>query len=756
MTPKSAKSLNTKKADEGRVYDLDQTGEAQGRFQRFTRDFTGICLIAMGLSTLVALYWPKMSGGTLISFWRDLIRHGFGYGSFLVGAAFLGAGILVIWMHTPPANIARQTSSISARRVKWGRIIALELVGFIFLALLSIWGGRLASRAEQGLDGGFIGWGLAELVSMGLRVVGLQSNLWVGLVLAVVAVFCLVYGLGLYIPLIKQLQRISEVKPANPVLPEPVVSVAPASTQTTSSIPGLEKKKRRSFVPPEFRKRLSASNEPSKSAPPPPRDEHLPSLEMLVRDQLDRPDERNINQTAGMIEKTLAEFGIPAKVIGYRVGPTVTQFAVEPGFVEKGSSEEEQDHRIKVRVAQIAGLRRDLALALSAERLRIEAPVPGRPFVGVEVPNMRTSMVRLRPMLESEAFYKIGSPLAIALGRDVSGSPVVADLSTMPHLLIAGTTGSGKSVCIAAITACLVMNNTPDDLRLVMIDPKMVELVRFNGLPHLYGKVETDIQRILGVLRWVVVEMDRRYKLLEEMHARNIDSYNRKARRRKGSETLPRIVVLLDELADLMMSAPDQTEPMLIRLAQLARATGIHLVVATQRPSTDVVTGLIKANFPARISFAVASSVDSRVILDTGGAESLLGHGDMLFMPPEVAAPLRVQGVMVSDAEVDKLILYWQTVHPPEVDAPPPWEELLKEDASMSDRDELVNKAIEMLRGATHTSTSMLQRRMRIGYPRAARLIDELEEMGVVGPAQTGGREREVFLDYEESEEEEE
>jgi S-DNA-T family DNA segregation ATPase FtsK/SpoIIIE len=758
MKSKSAKTSQTKKPDERREYDdfFDQRGGSSGRFQRFGWDFSGIFLITLGLITLAALYWPEMSGGTLISFWGDLIHHGFGYGSFLVVAAFLGAGILIIWMHTPQASIGRQASATATRKVLWGKIIALEVSGFTILALLSIWGGRLASRAEQGLDGGFIGWGLAELVSMGLRLIGLQSNLWVGLVLVMLAVICLIYGFGLLVPIINQLQRMSEGKPPSPVMPEPVVSVAPTTAQTGGSLPGLEKKKRRSFVPPEFRKRLSASNEPSRSAPPPPRDEHLPSLDLLVKDQLDSPDERNINQTAGMIEKTLAEFGIPAKVIGYRVGPTVTQFAVEPGFVEKGGSEEEQDHRIKVRVAQIAGLRRDLALALSAERLRIEAPVPGRPFVGVEVPNMRTSMVRLRPILETETFYKIGSPLAIALGRDVSGMPVVADLSSMPHLLIAGTTGSGKSVCIAAITACLVMNNTPDDLRLVMIDPKMVELVRFNGLPHLFGKVETDIQRILGVLRWVVTEMDRRYKLLEEMHARNIDSYNRKARRHKGTEPLPRIVVLLDELADLMMSAPDQTEPMLIRMAQLARATGIHLVVATQRPSTDVVTGLIKANFPARISFAMASSVDSRVILDTGGAESLLGHGDMLFMPPEVAAPLRVQGVMVSDAEVDKLILYWQTVHPPEVDTPPPWEELLREDASFSDRDELLKKAIEMLRGETHTSTSMLQRRMRIGYPRAARLIDELEEMGVVGPAQTGGREREVFLETEESEQEEE
>ncbi len=304
-----------------------------------------------------------------------------------------------------------------------------------------------------------------------------------------------------------------------------------------------------------------------------------------------------INLTAGLIEKTLAEFGIPAKVIGFKVGPTVTQFAVEPGFLEKNGGDEEAVKQ-KVRVAQISSLSRNLALALSAERLRIEAPVPGRPYIGVEVPNLRTSVVRLRPILETEAFYRINSPLAIALGRDVSGQPVVADLEQMPHLLIAGTTGSGKSVCIAALTACLVMNNTPQDLRLVMIDPKMVELVRFNGLPHVYGKVETDLERILGVLRWTVAEMDRRYKLLEAMHARHLESYNRKVRRRRGGEPLPRIVVMIDELADLMMSTPDQTEPALVRLAQMARATGIHLVVATQRPSTDVVTGLNKGELP--------------------------------------------------------------------------------------------------------------------------------------------------------------
>jgi S-DNA-T family DNA segregation ATPase FtsK/SpoIIIE len=305
-------------------------------------------------------------------------------------------------------------------------------------------------------------------------------------------------------------------------------------------------------------------------------------------------------------------------------------------------------------------------------------------------------------------------------------------------------------VCIAALTACLVMNNTPQDLRLVMIDPKMVELVRFNGLPHLFGKVETDIQRIMGVLRWTVAEMDRRYKLLEQLHARNIEAYNRKASRRKGMEILPRIVVMVDELADLMMAAPDQTEPMLIRLAQMARATGIHLVIATQRPSTDVVTGLIKANFPARLSFAVASSVDSRVILDATGAETLLGHGDLLFMPPEIATPIRAQGVMVSDQEVERAITFWQQAYPQTEGTPPPWEQILAELEVTADMDDLVEKAIAYVRRAQRCSASLLQRHFRIGYPRAARLVDELEELGVVGQAVGGGREREVLVEREE------
>jgi S-DNA-T family DNA segregation ATPase FtsK/SpoIIIE len=498
-------------------------------------------------------------------------------------------------------------------------------------------------------------------------------------------------------------------------------------------------------LPAEYRKKFKIRVNNEKRTKPPERDERLPGLDLLFEEPASRPDERNINLTAGLIEKTLAEFGIPAKVVGFQVGPTVTQFAVEPGFLEKGGSEEDLV-RQKVRVAQIASLSRDLALALSASSLRIEAPVPGRPYIGIEVPNTRSTVVRLRPILETEAFYKFGSPLTIALGRDVSGQAVVADLASMPHLLISGTTGSGKSVCIAALTTCLVMNNTPEDLRLVMIDPKMVELVRFNGLPHLLGKVETDLERILGVLRWTVAEMDRRYKVLEATHSRNIDSYNRKARRRKGEEPMPHIVVMIDELADLMMTAPEQTEPALVRLAQMARATGIHLVVATQRPSTDVVTGLIKANFPARVSFSVASSVDSRVILDSVGAESLLGRGDMLFLPPEAGSPIRAQGILVSDQEIERVINFWQRSVAQEEVEPPPWESLLEEKAMLTDKDELIEQAIAIVRQTQRASASLLQRRLRIGYPRAARLIDELEELGVIGPALSGGREREVLI----------
>ncbi len=729
---------------------LDGTMRFIVRFRRFAWDVGGILLLALALMTLLALVAPKLAGGLLLQ-WATFWQKWLGQGSYLVVVTCSIGGLAMLF----------RGSSAVQPRVHWSRIFALEIAAFAAVAFLSVAGKASLESAVRGEYGGRIGWGLAELLRSLLSPLGLGGLVGRGIVLGVIVFLGLYYGTGLAHPLGVRLHQWLG-SPSTVVVPaEPAVVVVSTGEGGNLAVQaGTSKGKQsgadRRRLPPEFRKKLQSPPVEKKSTtPPPPRDERLPPLDLLVTDSTARTDERTINETAGLIEKTLAEFGIPAKVVGYKVGPSVTQFAIEPGFIEKpGVTDEEKVKLMKVRVAQISGLQRDLTLALSAERLRIEAPVPGHPYLGIEVPNARSTIVRLRSILESEAFYKVNSPLAIALGRDVSGQPVVADLEQMPHLLIAGTTGSGKSVCIAALTACMVMNNTPEDLRLVMIDPKMVELVRFNGLPHLYGKVETDIQRILGVLHWVVVEMDRRYKLLEAMHARNLEAYNRKAHRRKGTELLPRIVVMIDELADLMMTAPEQAEPMLVRLAQMARATGIHLVVATQRPSTDVITGLIKANFPARLSFAVASSVDSRVILDTVGAETLLGHGDMLFMPPEISSPLRSQGVMVSDAEVEKVIMFWQQVHPTE-GTPPPWEQLLAEEQVTADRDNLVTKAIAYVRQSQRCSASLLQRHFRIGYPRAARLVDELEELGVIGPSQGGGRERDVLVEREEEAEEE-
>ncbi len=703
------------------------------RFQRFATDIGGVAIVAISLMTLLALL--GMTGGALLSPFADFLKRWLGSGSYLVVLIAGWLGILLI---------VQRFGRIES--IPWSRVLALEVAAFSFITILTLFGGVELARAEAGLDGGLVGWGLADLTGLALGGIGRA------LLVTVVFVWSALYGLDLAGPLVRWLGQRLEPAPAPLQESGPVETQNPAASNGSRSLatPGvkLEGKAAKRSLPSQFRKKLPVISETQPEGPPPPRDPELPPLDLLQQGRMPRPNERNINLTAGMIEKTLSEFGVPAKVVGVQVGPTVTQFAVEPGFVEKPGPEGER--QMKVRVAQISGLRRDLALALSAERLRIEAPVPGKAYVGIEVPNLESVVVRLRPVIESPQFHKIKSPLGIALGLDVSGRPVVADLANMPHLLIAGTTGSGKSVCISALTTCLAINNSPETLRLVMIDPKKVELVRFNGLPHLFGQVETDLERILGVLRWVVAEMDQRYKLLEEHRSRNIDSFNNKMRRRKNPPVhpLPRIVVMIDELADLMMIAPDQTESALVRLAQLARATGIHLVVATQRPSTDVVTGLIKANFPARLAFAVASGIDSRVILDTPGAESLLGDGDMLFLQPDAAGPIRAQGVFVTDPELAAVVKYWQAQVDLEDQAP--WDEMLEEEAMLADRDELVERAIAIIQETGRASASMLQRRLKIGYPRAARLIDELEELGVVGPSMGGGRERDVLVDPEE------
>lgn len=703
----------------------DWLQRVQSHFGRFAFDTGGVILFAFALMTLLALL--GLTGGSLLTPWSLTLWRWLGYGSlFIVLAAGLGGLML---MRKPVDG---------EERIRWWRLIAIEIAAFFALTLFAIFGGTSIERAAAGMDGGYTGWALALLFS---RILG--SDILRNILVVAGFLFFTILGFNL-LPkfeayLLKfsgdyQPSSLAEAESSEETIIHPIAELAPAQ-------PAAARKKPAPSLPPEFRKNFKVpETQDEKPAVPQARSENLPPFSMLIGEQATRPDERNINMTAGLIEKTLSEFGIPAKVVGFRIGPTVTQFAVQPGFIKKPGSNEDDAVQMKVRVAQIAALQKDLALAISAQRLRIEAPVPGRSYVGIEVPNAHSSLVRLRPLLESEPFTKLAAPLAIALGRDVSGQPLVADLGRMPHMLVAGQTGSGKSVFIAALAACLAMNNEPEQLRLVMIDVKMVELLRFNGLRHLYGKVETDVQRILGVLRWLVVEMEHRYRLLESMHVRDIQAYNRKARTH-----IPRIVVIIDELADLMMSAPDQTEHHLVRLAQMARATGIHLVVATQRPSTDVVTGLIKANFPARLAFSVASGIDSRVILDSNGAETLLGRGDMLFLNPEVGNPIRAQGVLVTDQEIERIIAFWQK-NSTTVNETPPWETLLSEPEEGGD-EALVERAIEVVRSSQRASASLLQRRLKLGYPRAARLLDQLEEMGVVGPSQGGGRERDVLVE---------
>jgi len=469
----------------------------------------------------------------------------------------------------------------------------------------------------------------------------------------------------------------------------------------------------------------------------------LPPIDILDKSTEVEFGQADNIQRAKAIEDALASYGVNAKVVQINAGPTVTQFGVEPGWDiktkkvqdrdENGvvNAREEEVSRTRVKVDKIASLANDLALALSAPTIRIEAPVPGKPIVGIEVPNTSFSIVSLRGVIESNSFQKIlaRSSLALALGQGAGGEAISGDMAKMPHLLIAGATGSGKTVCLNAVICCLLMYNTPFDTKLIMVDPKRVELAQFNSLPHLATPVIVDTQKALNTLRWLNHEMDKRYQKLAAAGARNIDGYNKT---RGGSEKLANLILIIDELADLMMTGFDEVEHILCRLAQLARAVGIHLVVATQRPSVDVVTGLIKANFPTRISFAVTSQVDSRTILDIGGAEKLLGRGDMLYMPTEAGKPKRLQGCFVSDPEVERLVYFWGNQQPEEAhgqlrieDLVPPVTTAMK---GSYPTDPLLESAKQLAEEHGSISTSYLQRKLHIGYPRAARLMEQLEE----------------------------
>jgi S-DNA-T family DNA segregation ATPase FtsK/SpoIIIE len=546
------------------------------------------------------------------------------------------------------------------------------------------------------------------------------------------------------------------------------VEPGPPSLTQTQEAPVPDARLRQAYLPMHYQ---ANDGEDANRAPLPAGSAAwaLPPMDLLIGaapvEETARPDNALRSQ---LIVETLASFGVDAHVVQFHEGPVVTQFDVEPGWDVKYRQVAERDKdgklildkdgkpkqrneevsRTRVRVNQITSLANDLALSLAAPSLRIEAPVPGRSVVGIEVPNTSASVVTMRSVIETPAFQRLAArtKLALPLGKSVAGEPVVADLTKMPHLLIAGATGSGKSVCINSIIASILMQCRPEEVRFVMIDPKRVELASFSMIPHLaFSNIVVDVEKVVGTLGAVIHEMEARYKRFASLAVRNIEAYNKHP---KVIEHMPFWVVIIDELADLMMAAPVEVEHQICRLAQLARATGIHLVVATQRPSVDVVTGLIKANFPTRIAFAMSSQVDSRTILDMAGAERLLGRGDMLYMPTDASKPKRVQGVYVSDQEIDRLVAYWAQQRVSH--STPVYDHLLDEAQAAieeeEDADPMYERAKALAEEHTRISTSMLQRRLRIGYPRAARIMDRLEEEGIVGGSTSGGS-REVLSD---------
>lgn len=459
-----------------------------------------------------------------------------------------------------------------------------------------------------------------------------------------------------------------------------------------------------------------------------------PSMDILMDKIGGEADRGDINKNASVIEQTLDSFGIKAKVVEVNLGPAVTQYALEIALGTK--------------LSKITALQNDLALALAAPtgQIRIEAPIPGKRLVGIEIPNHRPEMVPLKSMITATAMKKSKRKTLIGLGLDVSGEPIIADITKMPHVLVAGATGSGKSVCMNAIIACLLFRASPEEIKFIMVDPKRVELTQYDGIPHLLTPVIVNPEKVVAALEWAVNEMEKRYKLFAEVGVKNIDSYNETS----GFQALPYLVVIIDELADVIMFAPSKVEDAITRLAQMARATGIHLILATQRPSVDVITGLIKANVPCRIAFNVASSVDSRVIIDVPGAEKLLGSGDMLYVPPDQAKAKRVQGTFVSDDEIKKLLshlknLNMETDYTEEVTTKFAAQKVVTPEGGEEDVDDLFEDAVRVVVNQDKASASLLQRRLSIGYARAARILDQLHAAGIIGPAD-GSKPRDVLI----------
>lgn len=716
-------------------------------------DLAGWVLLLVSLVTFLSLI--SASRGSLTNYWLDLLQKAFGWGNFLFPLVLAVTGGWLILR-----NFERIPTPAGERLVG---MFLLFINILILLHLLTFTESSEAAYelARMGKGGGFIGATIMVLLREGLGSWGMGILLaaWMLMALALtldVAVLDLFRWLP---PLILRVQdwwdeiqaaRQQQIQEAQTSPWEATPPATPASQAATAQAPEAHVAPA-AGAPKGVGATAGAQRDFEEMSQ---RAWELPNIvDMLDKGTTVSYDDAFDTERARVIEETLSSFGAPANVVEINRGPVITQFGVEPAFIESNRG------RTRVRVGKIAALADDLALALAASRIRIQAPVPGKGYVGIEVPNEEIALVALRNVIESQAFKRLKSPLRFALGQDVAGNAVAADLAAMPHLLIAGATGSGKSVCVNALISCLLLHNTPATLRMIMVDPKRVELTGYNGIPHLLAPVVVELDRVVGVLQWVTREMDNRYQKFADIGARNIGDYNNQIALQGGTQ-MPYLVVLIDELADLMMVAPDQTERLVTRMAQLARATGIHLVISTQRPSVDVVTGLIKANVPARIAFATASGTDSRVILDQPGAERLLGSGDMLFQAPDAPAPVRLQGVYLAESEILRLVQYWRAfagtaasqptasgARP--TDAPPagvPLKQMpIWEQAEEEPEDILYGEALDLVRRQGRASISMLQRRLRIGYTRAARLIETMEEKGIIGQPEGGAHHREIL-----------
>lgn len=737
---------NPRKVDEEPIdYPRDERSISQ------QMEITGVLFIGLALLSLVAIFWD--GAGFINEIIKQALFFLFGERGSIIPLIFLGITGWTMLCWIPERHLKKQ-------------FIALSMLFLWALVIMHIFSGVELTKGNWGSaneGAGVVGHAMALYLVLWFGKMGTVVFLFIWLVVSAILALnrpLVMIFTGLFSKSAKEMEQTESGQVEKPVLEYPFVAAKketvsvikelashnqernlesnkeypqsaplPAkerqSGKILASLQSMLKEKEKAKDKPDSQKvKEHSSGSIHRSIPPGPN--RLPSVNLVAMPGIDNKKNLKMLDQSQQLVETLAHFGIRARVIEVHHGPVITRYDLQPAP--------------GVKVSRIVNLIDDIALSLAAKGLRLEAPIPGKAAIGVEVPNNETQIVTFREILDSKVFWNSGK-LSFGLGVDIAGETVVADLQKMPHLLIAGATGSGKSVCVNTLIMSILYKSLPNEVKFIMIDPKMVELSMYNGIPHLMAPVVTEAKKASGVLKVVVNEMERRYKLFAEARVRDLAKYNALPE----VEKLPFIVVIIDELADLMMIAPVEVEDSICRLAQMARATGIHLVVATQRPSVDVITGLIKANIPSRIAFAVSSQVDSRTILDSAGAERLLGRGDMLFAPVGAMKPIRVQGALVTEKEIEAVIKHWKTQEQPKYE-----EQFInipetKEREMTDDTDELFWDAVRVVVEYGQASASVLQRRLRVGYTRAARLIDMMESKSLIGPYE-GSKPREVYI----------